>query len=142
MRIAINFLQRCKTNTNFISTTKKSLENINEINIKLINEISGIIPSNIMNDFINSCIDLNIEKVDNYILNLYNNSYSLTIQLDHIIEIIAYHKTLSNKHKSLIIENIVSIDHNLLKGCDEYIQYTRLAYNIMNVVGNYETRLS
>ena len=131
MRKAINFLQRCKTSINFISNTKKTLENINEINIKLINEISGIIPLDIMNNFINNCIEMNIEKVDCNISELYNNSYSLTIQLNHIIDIIAYHTKLSSKQKSYIIENIVSIDHNLLKGCDEYIQYTRLAYNIM-----------
>ena len=34
--------------------------------------------------------------------------------------------------KANIISNIVSIDQHLLNGCDEYIQYTRLAYNIMN----------
>ena len=84
-----------------------------------------------MNNFINNCIEMNIEKVDCNISELYNNSYSLTIQLNHIIDIIAYHAKLSSKQKSYIIENIVSIDHNLLKGCDEYIQYTILAYNIM-----------
>jgi replication factor C subunit 2/4 len=132
MRKAINFLQRCKNNTNLISTTKKSLENINTINIQLINEISGIIPKERMTAFIDKSIELDIATVNTMIKDFYSDAYSLTIQLNHIIEMIAHHKKLSTKQKALIIENIISIDQHLLNGCDEYIQYTRLGYNIMN----------
>lgn len=136
MRKAINFLQRCKNNTNFISTTKKSLENINSINIQLINEISGMIPREKMITFINKSIEQDITAVDGMIKEFYSDAYSLTVQLNHIIDIVAYHELLSTKQKSLIIENIISIDQHLLNGCDEYIQYTRLGYNIMAVVKN------
>jgi DNA polymerase III delta prime subunit len=135
MRKAINFLQRCKNNTNLISTTKESLENINSINIKLINEISGIIPNEQMVIFINKCIDRKYTEVDSLIQEFYNNAYSLTIQLNNIISNITYHPRLNTKQKSIIIENVISIDQSLLNGCDEYIQYTRLAYNIMNCIG-------
>jgi replication factor C subunit 2/4 len=137
MRKAINFLQRCKNNKTLISTTKKSLENINTINIDLINEISGIIPINIMDEFINHCIEQNIPKVDNIIKYFHSNAYSLTIQLNHIIDRIVVHKQLTTIQKSHIIENIVSIDNNLLNGCDEFIQYIRLGYNIIYVVKNF-----
>ena len=132
MRKAINFLQRCKNNTSLISTTKKSLESINTINVQLINEISGVIPQDKMLNFIDKCIELNVKDVDSIIHSFYSDAYSLTIQLNHIMEIIIYHKKLTTKQKSSIIENIISIDQHLLNGCDEYIQYTRLGYNIMN----------
>ena len=132
MRKAINFLQRCKNNRNLISTTKKSLDTMNTININIINEISGIIPNNILDQFIDSCIELDIEKVDAMINSFYSDAYSLTIQLSHLIEKISYHKKLSTRQKAFIIENIVSIDQHLLNGCDESIQYMRLGYNIMN----------
>lgn len=133
MRKAINCLQRCKNHKQFYSDTSKDSNDINNININLICEISGIIPYDILLNFINNCIDKNNKDVENNIQFFINNAYSLTIQLYHIIEIINKHKILTTKMKSLIVENIISIDNHLLNGCDEYIQYTRLAYNIMAI---------
>jgi len=140
MRKAINSLQRCKNHKQFYSETKSSTENINSINTELICEISGIIPYDIIIKFINNCIDKNIKEVENNIKYFYNNAYSLTIQLFHITEIINSHKKLTTKIKALIIENIISIDNHLLNGCDEYIQYTRLAYSIMDICNSYSVK--
>jgi len=134
MRKAINFLQRCKNNRNLMPTTKKALNELNNINITLINEISGVIPSEKMDNFLDKCISKNIKEVDSIIEDFYNSAYSLTLQLNHIIDKIVSHPKLSSKQKALIIETIVSIDQHLINGCDEYIQYTRLGYNIMNVI--------
>ena len=131
MRKAINFLQRCKNNKNLIAINKKTLNNLNNA---LINEISGIIPPEKINNFLDKCISLNVEEVNNIVEEFYNSAYSLTIQLNYIIEKIVYNTKLSTKQKALIIETIVSIDQHLLNGCDEYIQYTRLGYCIMNVM--------
>ena len=130
MRKAINFLQRCKNYKQFSPYTKKSLDDIDSININLINEISGIIPKNEMIEFIDTCIDNNMMKVDEIVDRFYKNAYSLTIQLNHIIDIIAQHKILTSLQKSKIVDTIMSIDNNLLNCCDEYIQYVRLAYAI------------
>ena len=131
MRKAINFLQRCKNNKNLIATNKKTLNTLNNI---LINEISGIIPFEQIDNFLNKCISLNVKDVNNIIDDFYNSAYSLTHQLNYIIEKIVYNTKLSTKQKALIIETIVSIDQYLLNGCDEYIQYTRLGYCIMNAM--------
>ena len=131
MRKAINFLQRCKNNKNLIAINKKTLNNLNNA---LINEISGIIPPEKINNFLDKCISLNVEEVNNIVEEFYNSAYSLSIQLNYIIEKIVYNTKLSTKQKALIIETIVSIDQHLLNGCDEYIQYTRLGYCIMNVM--------
>ena len=136
LRKAINFLQRCKNYKDFIPNNKESLKNINTINILLINEISGLIPIEQVTNFIDKCIECNKTNnfiiVDKIIKDFYNNAYSLTIQLPIIINLIAHHSILTSIQKANIISNIVSIDQHLLNGCDEYIQYTRLAYNIMN----------
>ena len=39
----------------------------------------------------------------------------------------------TSKQKAFIINKIVKIDQNLIKGCNEYIQFMRLVYNIMNI---------
>ena len=140
MRKAINCLQRCKNHIQFYSdnTDNNNINNINNINTNLIFEISGLIPYDTMCLFINNCINKNIDEVDNNIIFFINNAYSLTIQLYHMIEIINKidDNKLTTKMKSLIIENIILIDNHLLNGCDEYIQYTNLAYNIMNICNN------
>ena len=133
MRKAINCLQRCKNHKQFFLDNKINIENINNINIDLICEISGIIPYDLLFKFINNCIDRNMIEIENNIKYFFNNAYSLTLQLYHIIEIININTKLTTKMKALIVENIISTDNHLLNGCDEYIQYTRLAYNIMNV---------
>ena len=123
MRKAINFLQRCKNYKQFCPYTKKSLDDIDSININLINEISGIIPKNDMIEFIDlcigdTCIPYDMMKVDEMVAKFYKNAYSLTVQLNYIIETISRHKKLTTYQKSKIVETIASIDNNLLNGCD------------------------
>jgi replication factor C subunit 2/4 len=127
MRKAINFLQRCRNFKEFIINEK----NTNKVNEDLIEIISGIIPDKIFNDFIESCLIGNMIKADEYIKHFYQNSYSLTVMIPYIINIIIHHKKLTDNIKSLLIQKILSIDNYLLNGCDENIQYNRLAYSLM-----------
>ncbi len=125
LRKAINFLQRCR---NFKSLVCK--DNINTINSELIETMSGVIHNNILIEFIDECINNNTTKVDKMINDFYSQSYSLTIMIPYILDIIIHHKKLNDNVKSLIIQKILSIDNFLLNGCDENIQYNRLAYCI------------
>jgi replication factor C subunit 2/4 len=127
LRKAINFLQRCRNFKNLNNNT-----NINEINLNLIETMSGVIPHNILNDFINICIKGESDKVDKMIDDFYKQSYSLTIMIPYILDIIIKHKKLNDNVKSLLVQKVLSIDNNLLNGCDENIQYNRLAYSIMH----------
>ncbi len=130
LRKAINFLQRCR---NF-----KNLNNndINVINLDLIETMSGIIPNDKLNEFIEVCINTSIsnnsKNIDKMIDDFYKNSYSLTVMIPYILDIIIKHKKINDKVKSLIVQKILSIDNFLLNGCDENIQYNRLAYSIMH----------
>ena len=132
LRKAINFLQRCRNFKNLINDNN----DINNINIELIETMSGIIPNNILNDFFDECMNARISnnssKVDKIINDFYKNSYSLTIMIPYILDIIIKHKKINNNVKSLLVQKVLSIDNYLLNGCDENIQYNRLAYSIMH----------
>jgi|APSaa5957512535_1039671.scaffolds.fasta_scaffold19808_3 replication factor C subunit 2/4 len=132
LRKAVNLLQKCKRNLNFIST-KKKLQQIDIINEELINEISGIIPKQDLDNFLKACIEENIEQVDENIKKFYINAYSLTNQIESITKLII-NSNLTNIQKTNIIQKLVQIDQNLIKGCDEYIQFFRLGYYIMTTV--------
>ena len=119
LRKSINFLQRCYKNNNII-------------NEDIINNISGIIPESKIDIFINNCLLKNTDLINNLIEEFYNNSYSLTNQINYMInKIINY--DIEDKKKSRIILKLLDIDYNLNNGCDEYIQYYNLAYFIISL---------
>ena len=136
LRKAINFLQRCRNFKDLLNTNN----NINNINIELIETMSGIIPHDTLNTFIEECIlasknsgiHKDSSKVDKMVEEFYQQSYSLTIIIPYILDIIIKHKKLNDSVKSLLVKKILSIDNFLLNGCDENIQYNRLAYSIMH----------
>jgi replication factor C subunit 2/4 len=132
MRKAINFLQRCRNFKNFMSNTN-NISSVRTVNTDIIENISGIMPIERLTLFIENSIDGNMDIVDKMIDGFYKESYSLTIQIPYIIDIIINHKKLNDKMKSLISQKILSIDNYLLNGCDENIQYNRLAYSIMSI---------
>ena len=121
LRKAINFLQRCH---NYFG------DNINEI---LLDEISGIINVNDLNKLIEFCIKKDSKKVDKMVLKFYNKGYSLVNQILELHDLIIENDNLSSIEKSNIIKKIVEIDQNLIKGCDEYIQFLRFCYYIMSI---------
>ena len=125
MRKAINFLQRCRNFKNLINN-----KDIHNINSNIIETMSGIIPRNIIIDFFESSIKGDMNKVDKMIEIFYKESYSLTIMIPYILDIIIHHKHINDKIKSLLTQKVLSIDNFLLNGCDENIQYNRLAYSI------------
>ena len=127
MRKSINFLQRCRNFKDFIIDEKET----NNVSENLIDIISGLIPEKLFFDFIEKCLEGNMIKADDYIKYFYKNSYSLTVMIPYILDYIIHHKKLHDNAKSLIIQKILSIDNYLLSGCDENIQYNRLAYSLM-----------
>jgi replication factor C subunit 2/4 len=119
LRKSINFLQRCYKNNDII-------------NEDIINNISGIIPESKIDIFIKNCLLKNTNLINNLIEDFYNNSYSLTNQVNYMIKkIINY--DIEDTKKSQIILKLLDIDYNLNNGCDEYIQYYNLAYFIISL---------
>jgi len=119
LRKAINFLQKCYNIYNSI------------LNIELLKEISGIIDDNIFNELIKYIMNKDTVNVDKIISRIQIDGYSLVNQ------ILLFHNFIINSDfsddiKSKIIYLLCDIDHNLIKGCNEYIQFLRLVYYIMN----------
>lgn len=146
MRKAINFLQRCWNFRNYAMNAT----NTDNVNNHIIDIISGIIPYDTLKTFFEQCIQtaltkisltqttIDTSKVDDMIVYFYNNSYSLTIQIPYILDIIINHTNISDRVKSLLVQKVLSIDNFLLNGCDENIQYNRLAYSIITIINQYK----
>lgn len=129
LRKSINFLQRCNKNKKFLQKN----DGTNEVTEKMIFELSGFIPKELLVKFIDYCISKDKNNVNKYIEHFYNLSYSLTNQIHILTIIIMNNENLSDIVKSQIILHLLDIDKNLLNGCDEYIQYYNLAYFIIQL---------
>jgi len=123
LRKAINLLQKCYNLHNEKDTDE------------ILEEVSGIIPQEQFNTLINNINQKNFDAINKNIENITLNGYSLVNQIilfhDYIIN-----ADLSNEQKSKIIIKLTDVDQNLIKGCDEFIQFIRLVYYIVNIISN------
>jgi replication factor C subunit 2/4 len=118
LRKAINFLQKF-----FNSYGDK-------VNEELLDEMSGIIPTEKFNQLIQTIFQKDYKLVDSLVNSLFLEGYSMVNQ------IILFHNYIINSDidsykKSNILCKISDVDQNLIKGCDEFIQFMRLSYHIM-----------
>lgn len=132
MRKAVGLLQKCKFNVNMISSENK-IQKLDNINEELIDELSGIVSNNYIDNVIKYAIENNHIMLDKTLNEIYNMSYSITNMLEYFSKIIINSELFTDKQKSDIIMKIIHIDQNLLKGCDEFIQLYNLAYYIMMI---------
>jgi replication factor C subunit 2/4 len=118
LRKAISLLQKCYNSYG---------DNVND---NLLEEISGIIPSIKFNELMNYAFKKNTIMVDKIVNNLFLEGYSMVNQVmsfrNYILD-----SSLSSEQKSNILYKIADIDQNLIKGCDEYIQFMKMIYHIM-----------
>ena len=120
LRKAINLLQRCHNNFG------------NKINCEILDELSGYINEKELKSWINYCIKGNNNKIDELTQNYINSGFSLVNQLLQIKNIILDLK-IKDEIKTEILIKLVQIDQNLIKGCDEFIQFMRLGYFINSI---------
>ena len=118
LRKAINLLQKCYNSYG------------DKVNAELLDEMSGIIPHDKFIKLMNFVMKKDINTVDTIINNLFLEGYSMVNQIitfhDYIINL-----NLPSDKKSNILCKLADIDQNLIKGCDEYIQFMKLVYHIM-----------
>jgi replication factor C subunit 2/4 len=121
LRKAINNLQKC-----YNIYDKNDDKNILE-------DVSGIFSSDIFNELILNINNHDLKKLDLQINNLVIQGYSLVNQIvlfhDYILT-----SQLSDIQKSKIINKIIDVDQNLIKGCDEFIQFIRLVYYMVSII--------
>jgi replication factor C subunit 2/4 len=117
-----------------VNLLQKSYNSYDEnVNIELLDDVSGIIPSNNFNKLMEYIWNKDDKNVD-AIINKFNlDSYSLVNQImifhSYIID-----SNLDSKKKSQILCKLAEIDQSLVKGCDEYIQFMKIVYYIMIII--------
>jgi len=118
LRKAINLLQKCYNSYG------------DKVNEELLDEMSGVIPQEKFKKLMDHVLKKDINAVDLMVNGLFLEGYSMVNQ------VIAFHNyivglDLASDVKSNILCKIADIDQNLIKGCDEYIQFMKLVYHIM-----------
>mgnify|MGYP005647365601 FL=1 len=66
-------------------------------------------------------------------MKFFNEGYSLVNQIQTLHNRIISSQNYNSSHKSKILSKLVEIDQNLIKGCDEYIQFMRFAYFLIYI---------
>jgi len=120
LRKAINILENCYYSFRYT------------INENILNEISGQI--NNLNDLMNYIFSKDIENLNLFINNFLINGYSLSLQIKLIHNYIINNEKINCYQKSKILDLLIIINLNLNKGCDEYIQFMKLCYFIINII--------
>ena len=118
LRKAINLLQKCYNSYG------------DKVNEELLDEMSGVIPQEKFKKLMGYVLKKEIDSVDSMINSLFLEGYSMVNQVitfhDYVVNL-----DLPSDKKSNILCKIADIDQNLIKGCDEYIQFMKLVYHIM-----------
>jgi replication factor C subunit 2/4 len=121
LRKAINLLQKC---SNIYD------EKINE---NILNELSGVLSTESFSLLTNYISNKDIINIDKYVNNFFNESYSLINQINLLHNYII-NLNISCDKKAKIMNILLVIDQNLIKGCDEYIQFMKLLYYMILII--------
>ena len=121
LRKGINFLQRCHNSFG------------DKINVKLLDEISGIISEDRLKLLLDYSKKLDYENAEKLLINFYNEGYSLVNQINSLHNLVVKDNELTSDDKSKIIKKLTNIHQNLIKGCDELINYYNIIYYIMSL---------
>lgn len=122
LRQSINMLQRYHCTFN------------SKLDADILDEFSGIMPSNKINELYRITTEESLADVINYIEYLQYEGYSLVNQIRTIYNLIKT-SDLDGSTKSKIFLKISEVDHHLVKGCDEFVQFLRL-FSYINLIFN------
>ena len=97
-----------------------------------LDELAGFISLDRLENWLNNCINKKEADVFEFTQTFFDEGYSLVNQIINIKNMILKSKLISDENKCMIIIKLMDIDQNLIKGCDEYIQFLKLGYYISN----------
>lgn len=98
-----------------------------------LDELAGYISFDRLRNWLSDCINKKDVLVFEFTQGFFNEGYSLVNQMVNIKNLIISNKKLTDEGKCMIIIKLMEIDQNLIKGCDEYIQFLKLGYYITNL---------
>lgn len=122
MRRAITCLQSCaKLRGKYI-----------EIKISDVLEVTGVIPDEFLKEFLSVCKSKNEKKLQEFMLKVKCNAYSILQMVDQLNEVIVNSSDYSEETKTIVGDKIGLVMYRLQEGCSEYLAILELALTIMN----------
>ncbi|XP_077450888.1 replication factor C subunit 4 isoform X2 [Stigmatopora argus] len=97
----------------------------NEITELVVFEISGVVPTQMINDLLQVCFKGSFEQLEFAVQSMVDEGYAATQILSQLHDSIIEHN-LSDKHKSVVTEKMAMMDKCLSDGADEYLQLLSL----------------
>lgn len=111
----------------------------NELDLDLIQEVSGFIPRRHINRFIAICKSKSLERMEEYIKDLIDEGYTASQFLAQIHDWLLTQSKMSDANLSKIIPAFALAEHRFCDGSDEHIQLLYVASVIMK---NFENGLA
>ncbi|XP_042314482.1 replication factor C subunit 4 [Sceloporus undulatus] len=102
-----------------------------EVSEKIVTEIAGVIPREMLDGLLVSCQSGSFEKLEAVTKNLINEGYAATQLINQLHDIIVEREDLSDKQKSVIAEKLAEVDKCLADGSDEFLQLISLSAVVM-----------
>lgn len=106
----------------------------NSFSVTDVNAISGSIPSDVVEKFVNVCKNNSFKEMQDHVAGLVAEGYAALSFLSQLNEYIVYNKTIDDKKKALILDCLGKCDKDLTDGADEYLQLLHVAAAIMKTL--------
>lgn len=87
-----------------------------------INEISGIIPEEILEQFLTVCAQGDYNVIVEFVNSVFYEGFSVGILLEQLNDVIIFKPTLTNQQKSSLCAKIAECLARLQEGASEYLQ--------------------
>jgi replication factor C subunit 2/4 len=110
-----------------------------DIKINHITEIVGIIPDEVIDEFVNSARSGDFRKLENEVKRITNQAYSVQQLLSQVDDYLVNDSFFNDTTKGMICLEMGSIEKKLIDGADEYLQLFDLGCLIMKLSGNVMT---
>ncbi|KAJ6660944.1 hypothetical protein lerEdw1_016964 [Lerista edwardsae] len=102
-----------------------------EVTERVIAEISGAVPKEMLDGLLVACQSGAFEKLEVATKNLINEGYAASQLINQLHDIIVERENLSDKQKSIIAEKLAEADKCLVDGSDEFLQLISVCAVIM-----------
>lgn len=125
MRRAITTLQSCYR-----------LKGGTQIDEKDIYELSGIVPFDYLDDFLNVCRQANYGKLEDYVRTITHEGYSIAQLFEQFSEYTINHGELTNKQKMVLCDKLGECSYRMQDGGSEYLQIMDLGCIMIQALQN------
>lgn len=102
-----------------------------EVSERIISEISGVVPQEMLDGLLVACQSGAFEKLEAATKNLINEGYAASQLINQLHDIIIERENLSDKQKSIIVEKLAEADKCLVDGSDEFLQLLSVCAVVM-----------